>query len=361
MNKKVYLTLNQINKLLTRFTQKELADILEVNEKTIRRRKKPNNKSPQRREPKLKIDRIGLLCLRIYTALKKVTTQKSLANHFSQWSGKTISQPTICRALKKLKITYKKASYHSSEQLRQKNKERIKEFINTTLPSLPQSRVFFLDECSFRLNTAPRYAYSPQGSRAIVQKPGNKGTNYTFIFLAQITNGKKIIHSKLIKGGVNSESFHNFLSEINLPTNDKYYLVMDNLRVHKATNSCIKLGLTTIKELLESKNIEPIYLPAYTPELNPVEKCFNITRQYIESNQPRKKVKLDYFIQERLEFFHKEDLTKYLKNSIQECLTKLSSEEDINETIPRLIWEELDSRRGFYTQKTYQSIFDFIR
>jgi transposase len=57
---------------------------------------------------------------------------------------------------------------------------------------------------------------------------------------------------------------------------------MDNLPVHRATDSCRILGLTTIEELLKSKNIKPIYLPSYTPELNPVEKCFNITRKYVE-------------------------------------------------------------------------------
>lgn len=249
--------------------------------------------------------------------LKFVVPRKnySLKNNWGYFTGKVEDEN------KWIDITYQ-----SSEQSRQENESQIKEFINETLPNLPQSRTLFLDECSFRLNEAPRRGYCPLGTRLFAQRPGNKGKNYTFIFLAQIANGKKVIHSRLIEGGMKSKEFHEFLSDLELPSSDKYYLLMDNLSVHKAKDSCKKLKLSTIRELLVSKNIEPVYLPPYTPELNPVEKCFNITRQYIEKCRPRIKEKLEAFLKEKLEFFHKEDLTKYLENSIQECLAKLSTE-----------------------------------
>ena len=74
-----------------------------------------------------------------------------------------------------------------------------------------------------------------------------------------------------------TKDFHEYLTNFNPPNNGKKnVLIMDNLRVHKATKSCAKLKLPTIVELLASKNIEPIYLPSYTPELNPIEKKNNI-------------------------------------------------------------------------------------
>jgi transposase len=197
----------------------------------------------------------------------------------------TISQPTICRTLKRASITYKKPTHQSLEQLRQENRKKIKYFIEVTIPSLLRSNanIFFLDECGFSLNLVPRRGYSPKGSRLIIQRPGNKGKNQTLILLAQITNGEKIIHSKLIEGGMDSKIFHEFLSNFNPPNNGKKnVLIMDNLRVHKSTKSCQKLGLSTIEELARSKGIEIIFLPPYTPELNPVEKIFNIIRQYTE-------------------------------------------------------------------------------
>src|SRR6266511_2758515 len=100
-----------------------------------------------------------------------------------------ISQSTICRTLQKLGTTYKKATHQASEQLRKENREKIKYFIEVIIPSLLKndSNVFFLDECSFHLNSAPRRGYSPKGSRLITQRPGDKGKNQTLIFLTQIT------------------------------------------------------------------------------------------------------------------------------------------------------------------------------
>jgi len=276
---------------------------------------------------KEKINQKYLSYLRLCVNSSRTKTQKEVAQYFSKLMGKRVSQPTICRAIKRVKTTYKKMTYQASEQFKYKNKVKIKQFISEAIPSLTQSNanLFFLDECSFHLNLAPRRGYSHRGSPVIYQKPGDKGKHYTLILLVQITNGEKIIHSKLIGGSLSSQTFHEFLTEFNPPNNGRRnVLIMDNLSTHRAKQSCLDLGLTPIKELLRSKNIEPIYLPSYTPELNPIEKCFNIIRQYIEAKQPREKEDLNTFIQKKLKFFNKEDLTKYLKNSIKECLMKNS-------------------------------------
>ncbi|CAJ0828953.1 214_t:CDS:2, partial [Entrophospora sp. SA101] len=265
---------HQIIKLEKRFTHQEIGDIFGVNKKTIQRWKYSNSKHKQKRGRKVILDKNDLHTL------------------------SPISQPTISRALKKLGITYKTITYQSIEQLRKKNQEKINYFIEVIIPSLLQSsaNVFFLDETSFHLNMAPWRGYYWKDARLVYQRPGDKG--------------------------MKTKDFHEFLSEFN-PSNNgkKNYLIMDNLSVHKATKSCIKLGLPTIEELLISKNIEPIYLPSYTPELNPVEKCFNIIKKYAENNQSREKELLS-FVGEKLKIFQKEDLTKYLDNSIKECLMK---------------------------------------
>ena len=111
-----------------------------------------------------------------------------------------------------------------------------------------------------------------------------------------------------------TENFHNFLTNLKLPTNEKYYLIMDNLPVHKAKQSCIKLGLTPIKELSESKNIETLFLPPYTPEMNPVEYCFNLIRQWVEKNKPRTYEKLKLVIDKIINILNEKDLTEYFRH-----------------------------------------------
>jgi len=123
-----------------------------------------------------------------------------------------------------------------------------------------------------------------------------------------------------------TKEFHKFLTDFNPPNNGKKNVViMDNLSVHHATKSCQKLKLPTIKELMTSKNVEIIFLPSYTPEINPIEKINGIIKQHAEKMQAREKDKLDSVIQEKAEFFQKEGLTKYLKSSVKECLMKNAS------------------------------------
>jgi len=72
----------QITKLLTRFTQKELADIFQVSTRTIRRRTKPP-KPPQKRGQKSKITGEALDLLLSYTSYSSrhnILTQKEMAN-----------------------------------------------------------------------------------------------------------------------------------------------------------------------------------------------------------------------------------------------------------------------------------------
>ena len=177
MTSPIILQPNKIRKLEERFTQQEIADIFKVNVKTIQRWKYPTNLPKQKRGRKEIYGQKELHALSYYTTTSKITTQKLLAYNFSQWMKRLISQPTICRALKKVGVVYKKITYQALEQLRQKNQEKINHFIDETIPSLSQSNIFFLDETGFHLNSAPRRGYYWKNSRLVYQKPGNKGEN----------------------------------------------------------------------------------------------------------------------------------------------------------------------------------------
>ena len=147
-------------------------------------------------------------------------------------------------------------------------------------------------------------------------RPGNKGSNYTLILCIQIVKEKGVFSYELIKGGLETKSFYNFLSSFKVPPNENHHLIMDNLSVHRAKQSCLDLNLLPIKELLKSKRVIPIYLPAYTPQLNPVELCFNFLRQHIEKHQPRTFEELKYFIDQAMEILNQKDLTSYFKSCL---------------------------------------------
>src|SRR5947209_18210455 len=67
----------------------------------------------------------------------------------------------------------------------------------------------------------------------------------------------------------------------------KNFLLMDNARIHIASNKRKEANLPTVKEQMAKKNIETRFITPYAPMLNPVELCFNSLRQQTEKQRPR--------------------------------------------------------------------------
>src|SRR5438270_10448660 len=133
-----------------------------------------------------------------------------------------ISQQIISYTLKKNKITRKKVTYHYYER----SDKRVEEFKQEVKPllSLP---IYALDECSFRLGEAPRYAYSTKGKRAISQRIGKRSISYTLILCIQNVEKNGVFGYEVIEKGAKSKDFHEFLSRLNWQGKENY-LMMDN-------------------------------------------------------------------------------------------------------------------------------------
>jgi transposase len=167
-----------------------------------------------------------------------------------------------------------------------------------------------LDECGFNLGAVPFYARASKNKRAVVKRPGKRGSNHTLTLCVQNIKKQAVISYKLIKGGAKTKDFHEFLSNIKNTT----HLLLDNAKIHHATDSCKKLKLSTIAELAIEKNIKLKYLAPYAPKLNPVEKCFSVIKSYYRKQRPRTEEKLRKVIDEAIENLQQHDLTKYFKN-----------------------------------------------
>ncbi len=294
-------------------TQKKIANLCLRNERTIRRWKnEPLYKRKHKTGRKAKIPFKDFVSLMSHILQGNNLTQQEMANYLLKEKGLSVSQQAVSRMLKKYDITHKKITYHSADQLR--FKKGIKQFIETTKPLLPIVPFLALDECSFHLNEVPRRSYATKGWQANSRKPSSKGENHTLILCIRNVKSQGVIHYELIQGGMKSNNFHEFLTNLNLPSNEKHYLIMDNLKVHHANQSCLDLGLTPIKELLASKNIQPTYLPSYSPELNPTELCFNFIRKSIEKQKPITTEELKLAIDKAIALLQEKDMTEYFRH-----------------------------------------------
>ena len=124
-------------------------------------------------------------------------------------------------------------------------------------------RLVFLDECGVLTNMVRLHGRSPRGVRAYGSAPFGHWTRVT-VLGALGTEG--IVGAMSVEAATSAAVFHAYLDEVLLPalrrTKPDAVLVMDNLPAHKAPR---------VRALLDASGFGHRYLPAYSPDLNPIE------------------------------------------------------------------------------------------
>lgn len=69
-----------------------------------------------------------------------------------------------------------------------------------------------------------------------------------------------------------------------------------------------------MEELARQKNIMLVKLPKYTPQINPVELCFNTTRHFTENLPTDDEEELEQSADEIIDMINGKDLTKYFRH-----------------------------------------------
>ncbi len=134
----------------------------------------------------------------------------------------------------------------------------------------------FVDECSTNIAMVPRYARAPKGERAYGKAPRNWGRNVTLI--SSITS-EGIGASMSIEGSADGESFGLYLEKVLCPSlSPGQIVVMDNLSVHKSKR---------VRDLIEERGCELWFLPAYSPDLNPIEEAFSKAKGILKNAKAR--------------------------------------------------------------------------
>ena len=122
----------------------------------------------------------------------------------------------------------------------------------------------FLDEAGFNLAMTRSYARSPANERAFSTKPGNKGGNISMVGSIRLSG---LVALYPYDGAVDGYRFLDYLENQLLKSlNPGDVLVMDNLRVHH---------IEPVREMLRKAQITPLFLPPYSPELNPIEEAWS--------------------------------------------------------------------------------------
>jgi transposase len=124
-------------------------------------------------------------------------------------------------------------------------------------------RLVFVDECGTHTSLAPIYGYAPKGERLYLPVPRTRGKNTTLLSSMSVEG---MGPSLTVEGATTAQVFETYLEKVLAPSLGKgQIVVMDNLGAHRPKR---------IRELIEQRGCELLYLPAYSPDLNPIEEAF---------------------------------------------------------------------------------------
>ena len=129
---------------------------------------------------------------------------------------------------------------------------------------LEPKRLVFVDEMGLHTSLAPLYGYAPKGERLRLSVPRNRGPNTTLLSSMTIEG---MGPSMAVEGSTTAEVFEAYLEHFLVPElKPGQVVVMDNLGAHKPKR---------VKELIEDRSCQLLYLPAYSPDYNPIEEAFS--------------------------------------------------------------------------------------
>jgi len=123
----------------------------------------------------------------------------------------------------------------------------------------------WVDECGTHTSMTRLRARAPRGRRAYGSIPRNRGKNT--VLVASMTLEGAMGACMAVEGSTKALVFEAYVEHFLAPTlRPGQIVVMDNLGAHKTHK---------VRELIESRGCELWFLPAYSPDLNPIEEAFS--------------------------------------------------------------------------------------
>jgi transposase len=166
------------------------------------------------------------------------------------------------------------------------------------------ARLVFLDETSANTSMARRCGRCPKGQRLVCKAPFGDWKTMTFIAGLRCDG---MTAPFVIDGPMNGEFFLAYVERILVPTLKKGDIVtMDNLPVHKVAG---------VREAIEKAGDFLVFLPKYSPDLNPIEQAFSKLKTLLRTAAARTSRALRRAIKKALRAFSPQECAAYLRNS----------------------------------------------
>lgn len=127
------------------------------------------------------------------------------------------------------------------------------------------------------------YAYAPRGERAYSSVPKNRGENTSLLAAMSLDEG--VCAAMTLTGAVDGVAFEVYVKQVLCPKlRAGQIVVLDRLNVHKNQR---------VREAIEAKGCTMLFLPGYSPDLNPIELAFSKLKTWVKQVEARTREALD--------------------------------------------------------------------
>ncbi len=128
-------------------------------------------------------------------------------------------------------------------------------------------RLVFVDECGTHTSMTRLRSRAPKGERAYGRVPRNRGKNQTLIAAIALEGAMDERAAMTVEGATDTEVFETSVEHFLAPSlSEGQVVVMDKLGAHRTGR---------VRELIESRGSDLVFLPSYSPDLNPIEEAFS--------------------------------------------------------------------------------------
>ena len=150
------------------------------------------------------------------------------------------------------------------------SEEKRKQYAET-IKDISAESIVYIDESGIELTTCKDRGWGKKGEKLVAKKSGKyyERTN----IIAGLVNNKSIA-PMVFNGSCNTDLFNNWVEHFLIKElKEGQVVIMDNASFHKSQKT---------KELIESVGCRVIFLPPYSPDLNPIEKFWANMKRWIK-------------------------------------------------------------------------------
>lgn len=184
---------------------------------------------------------------------------------------------------------------HACERDSQRVQDRRREY-RCCMAEEVVGKLKFLDEAGSSIALTRLWGRAASGERVYDSVPQNYGENITMLAALSLAG---VSAPMTVAGAVDGLVFKVYVEEVLSPTLERGdVVVMDNLRAHKVSG---------VREAIEARGARVVYLPPYSPDLNPIEKCWSKIKTALRAAKARTREALEAALQAVLQTVTAED------------------------------------------------------